>query len=226
MRRCARTGRRPSSTSPTPCSVTRSSRCTGSPTTSSSGRSSSEPERAWQRLRVEAARAGDWITVDSLAHVAGRGILSEPYRWAELEQLVYSPSRWERRLVGSTIATIPHVDRRAGREPDVAAHALPILARPDRRRRPRRPEGHLLGAALDERGRPRRHPRLPPPRGRHRRARRTTATGRGSSATRSRSCRPRRRPSSGRPPWASGSARERPRPPAPRPPPPRSPGSG
>jgi 3-methyladenine DNA glycosylase AlkD len=88
----------------------------------------SEPERAWQRLRVEASRAGDWITVDSLAHVAGRGILSEPYRWAELEQLVYSPSRWERRLVGSTIATIPHVDRRAGREPDVAAHALPILA--------------------------------------------------------------------------------------------------
>ena len=51
----------------------------------------SEPERAWQRLRVEASRAGDWITVDSLAHVAGRGILSEPYRWAELEQLVYSP---------------------------------------------------------------------------------------------------------------------------------------
>ncbi len=79
-------------------------------------------------MRVEAASAGDWITVDALAHVAGRGILSEPYRWAELEQLVYSPSRWERRLVGSTIATIPHVDRRAGREPDVAAHALPIVA--------------------------------------------------------------------------------------------------
>ena len=87
-----------------------------------------EPERAWQRVRVEAARAGDWITVDSLAHVAGRGILSETYRWAELEQLVYSPSRWERRLVGSTIATIPHVDGGAGREPGVAAHALPILA--------------------------------------------------------------------------------------------------
>ena len=86
-----------------------------------------EPERTWQRVRAEAAAAGDWITVDSLAHVAGRGILAEPYRWAELEQLVYSPSRWERRLVGSTIATIPHVDRRAGREPEVAARALPIL---------------------------------------------------------------------------------------------------
>ena len=87
-----------------------------------------EPERTWQRVRAESARAGDWITVDSLAHVAGRGILSEPYRWAELEQLVYSPSRWERRLVGSTIATIPHLDRRTGGQPDIAARALPILA--------------------------------------------------------------------------------------------------
>jgi 3-methyladenine DNA glycosylase AlkD len=86
-----------------------------------------EPERSWQRLRAEASGAGDWISVDALAHVAGHGILSEPYRWAELEQLVYSPSRWERRLVGSTIATIPHVDRVAGRDPDVAARALPIL---------------------------------------------------------------------------------------------------
>ena len=59
--------------------------------------------------------------MDSLAHPYGKGILAEPYRWAELEQLVYSPSRWERRLVGSTIATIPLVDRRRGREPGVAA---------------------------------------------------------------------------------------------------------
>ena len=74
-----------------------------------------DPERAWQLVRAEARRAREWITVDSLAHVAGRGILAEPYRWAELEQLVYSPWRWERRLVGSTIATIPYVDRTAGR---------------------------------------------------------------------------------------------------------------
>jgi 3-methyladenine DNA glycosylase AlkD len=86
-----------------------------------------EPERTWQRLRAEAAGAGDWITIDSLAQVAGHGILAEPYRWAELEQLVYSPSRWERRLVGSTIATIPHVDRRAGRDLAIVARALPIL---------------------------------------------------------------------------------------------------
>ncbi len=86
-----------------------------------------DPERTWQLVRAEARIAGDWITVDSLAHVAGRGILSEPYRWAELEQLVYSPSRWERRLVGSTIATIPYVDRTAGREPEIARHGLRIV---------------------------------------------------------------------------------------------------
>ncbi len=86
-----------------------------------------DPERAWQLVRAEARTAMDWITVDSLAHVTGRGILAEPYRWAELEQLVYSPSRWERRLVGSTIATIPHVDRTAGRRPEIAARALAIL---------------------------------------------------------------------------------------------------
>ncbi len=87
----------------------------------------SEPERAGQLLRRAGREAGDWITVDSLAHPVGRGILHEPYRWAELEQLVISPSRWERRLVGSTIATIPFVDRRAGRMPEVVRHGLDIL---------------------------------------------------------------------------------------------------
>jgi 3-methyladenine DNA glycosylase AlkD len=86
-----------------------------------------DPERTWQLVRAEARSAADWITVDSLAHVAGRGILSEPYRWAELEQLVYSPSRWERRLVGSTVATIPFVDHTAGRTADVARHGLALV---------------------------------------------------------------------------------------------------
>jgi 3-methyladenine DNA glycosylase AlkD len=86
-----------------------------------------ETERSWQLLRRAARDAGDWITVDTLAHPYGKGIVAEPYRWAELDQLVYSPSRWERRLVGSTIATIPHVDRRRGRDPDVAERALPML---------------------------------------------------------------------------------------------------
>jgi 3-methyladenine DNA glycosylase AlkD len=87
-----------------------------------------EPERTWQLLRRAAAEADDWVTVDTLAHPYGTGILAETYRWAELEQLTVSPSRWERRLVGSTIATVPFVDRRAGREPAVAATALAILA--------------------------------------------------------------------------------------------------
>lgn len=86
-----------------------------------------ETERTWQLMRRAAREAADWITVDSLAHPYGSGVLAEPYRWAELELLVYSPSRWERRLVGSTIATIPHVDHRRGRDPGVPRHALPLL---------------------------------------------------------------------------------------------------
>ena len=87
-----------------------------------------EPERTWQLLRRAAAEADDWITIDDLAHPYGKGILAEPYRWAELEQLTVSPSRWERRLVGSTIATMPFVNRRLGRSPEVAALALSLLA--------------------------------------------------------------------------------------------------
>jgi 3-methyladenine DNA glycosylase AlkD len=87
-----------------------------------------EPERTWQLVRRAAREAADWITVDSLAHVVGKGILAEPYRWAELEQLVYSPSRWERRLIGSTVATMPFVDRRRGRGPEVADHGLALIA--------------------------------------------------------------------------------------------------
>jgi 3-methyladenine DNA glycosylase AlkD len=86
-----------------------------------------EPERTWQLLRRAGREAADWITVDSLAHPMGKGILAEPYRWAELEQLVYAPSRWERRLVGSTIATIPFVNRTAGRDPVVARRGLQLL---------------------------------------------------------------------------------------------------
>jgi len=86
-----------------------------------------ETERTWQLLRRAAREAGDWITVDDLAHPYAKGIAAEPYRWAELEQLVFSPSRWERRLVGSTIATMTHVDRKRGRDPLVATQALPLL---------------------------------------------------------------------------------------------------
>ncbi|HUQ44267.1 MAG TPA: DNA alkylation repair protein [Candidatus Limnocylindria bacterium] len=87
-----------------------------------------EPERTWQLLRRAARDADDWITVDNLAHPFGKGILAEEYRWAELGQLTVSPSRWERRLVGSTIATMPFVDRSSGRTEEVTSHALPLLA--------------------------------------------------------------------------------------------------
>jgi len=75
-----------------------------------------DPELSWQLMRRLAAGAGDWIEVDSLADVWARGILAEPFRWAEIEQLAYSRRTFERRLVGATLATIPHrltVERRA-----------------------------------------------------------------------------------------------------------------
>ena len=113
-----------SCSSPTACSARTTSRPAGSPSTSSSGRSPTEPERTWQLLRRARARGGrlDHRRRRSPIRTA-RASLAEPYRWAELEQLVFSPSRWERRLVGSTIATMTHVDRRRGRDPEVAAAA-------------------------------------------------------------------------------------------------------
>ena len=86
-----------------------------------------DAERTWQLLRRAAREAADWVTVDDLAHPYGIGIAAEPYRWAELEQLVYSPSRWERRLIGSTIATMTHGNRRTGRDPELVPTALGLL---------------------------------------------------------------------------------------------------
>ena len=86
-----------------------------------------DPERSWQLLRRGAREAADWITIDDLAHPYGTGIAAEPYRWAELEQLVFSPSRWERRLVASTIATMTHGNRRTGRGDEVVDRSLPLL---------------------------------------------------------------------------------------------------
>ena len=94
-----------------------------------------DPERTWQLLRRTAREADEWITVDTLAHPYGEGILRDPRRWAEIEQLVYSPSRWERRLVGSTLATLPHVRGVAGgRSPAVVERGLALA-------------GQLIGAA-------------------------------------------------------------------------------
>ena len=184
-----------------------------------------EPERTWQLVRAEAVQAADWITVDSLAHVAGRGILAEPYRWAELEQLVYSPSRWERRLVGLDDRHHPARrprrrpaagDRPPGpRDPRPTSSATPS---PTSRRPCRGP------CARSRRSTPRRRPRSCAAR-RRRPARPTTATAPGSSATPSRSSPPTRPTSCGPPSTASASAPAPPRPPAPPEPPPPSPAS-
>lgn len=91
-----------------------------------------DPERAWQLMRRLARGARDWISVDSLADVYAAGILAEPFRWAEIEQLVYSEHRMERRLVGSTLARMPHcftpAARRAGAASAIAPRALEIAA--------------------------------------------------------------------------------------------------
>jgi 3-methyladenine DNA glycosylase AlkD len=67
-----------------------------------------DPERSWQLMRRLGRGARDWITVDTLASVYARGILLETFRWAELEQLVYSTHPMERRLVGATLARMPY----------------------------------------------------------------------------------------------------------------------
>jgi 3-methyladenine DNA glycosylase AlkD len=88
-----------------------------------------DPERTWQLLRVAARSADEWITVDTLAHPYGAGVLRDSRRWAELDQLVYSPSRWERRLVGSTLATMSHFRTLGGRDPQVVQRGLALIGR-------------------------------------------------------------------------------------------------
>lgn len=75
-----------------------------------------DPERSWQLMRRLGRGARDWISVDTLASVYAQGILLEPFRWAELEQLVYSKQNMERRLVGATLARMPYeIQGRAAR---------------------------------------------------------------------------------------------------------------
>ena len=172
----------------------------GSPSASSSGPWPIETERTWQLLRRAAREAGDWITVDSLAHPYGKGIAAEPYRWAELEQLVYSPSRWERRLVGSTIATMTHVDRRArprprGRRATPCRSSASLMgdAEPDVQK------ALVVGLPLADASSTARRPRPPSATRPNAPPATTTATAPGSSATRS--------PSSTRPSPTSFAAR-------------------
>lgn len=78
-----------------------------------------DPERSWQLMRRLAHDAHDWIRIDSLANLFAQGILAERVRWAEIEQLVFSASEWERRMVGATIASMPF---------EVAQQQRPTLA--------------------------------------------------------------------------------------------------
>jgi hypothetical protein len=87
-----------------------------------------EPERAWQLMRRLGRDAHDWIRVDSLAPLYARGILAERVRWAEIEQLVFSRSEWERRLVGATIATLPFEVPRAQRTSLQRIPALDVIS--------------------------------------------------------------------------------------------------
>lgn len=86
-----------------------------------------DPERAWQLMRRLARRADDWIKVDSLASLYAKGILAERVRWAEIEQLVFSRSEWERRLVCSTIATLPFEVARERRRDLARVPALDLI---------------------------------------------------------------------------------------------------
>ena len=88
-----------------------------------------EPTRTWSLIRRAARAAHEWITVDTLAHPCGAGILRDPARWSELERLAGSESRWERRLVGSTVATMPFVKLPGARGPEVVRRGLAMAGR-------------------------------------------------------------------------------------------------
>jgi 3-methyladenine DNA glycosylase AlkD len=88
-----------------------------------------DPDGTWQLMRRTAAGAGEWITVDTLAHPYGVGIVRDQARWAELERLVTSDSPWERRLVGSTLATLTHVKHADRRDEAVVTRGLGLIER-------------------------------------------------------------------------------------------------
>ncbi len=86
-----------------------------------------DTERTWQMMRRAARDAGDWISVDTLAHPYALGLLLESKRWSDVQQLVHSSSRWERRLVGATVATLPHIKRVGAKDKSVAGRCLMLI---------------------------------------------------------------------------------------------------
>ena len=86
-----------------------------------------DTERTWKLMRRAARDAGDWVSVDTLAHAYALGLLLESKRWSDVQQLVHSPSRWERRLVGATVATLPHIKRVGAKDKSVAGRCLMLI---------------------------------------------------------------------------------------------------
>jgi hypothetical protein len=89
-----------------------------------------DPEMSWQLMRRLGRAAEDWIATDSLADLWARGVLAEEFRWAELDQLLYSQQTYERRLVPATLATLPHRvprQRRDDLRPGAIGRALELI---------------------------------------------------------------------------------------------------
>ena len=166
-----------------PATASRSWRRTGSRSACWSGPSRAIPSGPGSSSAARPASRATGSPSTAWPTRTASGIAAEVYRWAELEQLVFSPSRWERRLVGSTIATMTHGKGRSGRAAD-GRRACPAAAgAADGRCGTRRPEGAVVGLSLAGPGRSGGHRR--PPCGTRRTwpPRTTTAIGRGSSAT-------------------------------------------
>ena len=104
-----------------------------------------EPERSWQLLRRAAREAGDWITVDALAHAVGKGSL--PSRTAGPSSSSSSTRHRAGNVASSAARSRPSPSSiaRSGAIRRWRSRARPH--RPaDRRRRAGRPEGPRVGA--------------------------------------------------------------------------------
>ena len=88
-----------------------------------------DPERTWQLVRRLGRGATEWISVDSLGIVVAEGILREPYRWSEIEQLVFAESAWERRLAASTVAELRSTARDLAARRVISSPLTPIEVR-------------------------------------------------------------------------------------------------
>ena len=97
--------------------------------------------------RAAAGQADDWITVDTLAHVMARGILTKSTNGQSSRRLVRSPSRWERGSWARRSAVIAGADgerARARRRPGAASALVRDLIGDAEPERPRPSRGRSL----------------------------------------------------------------------------------